>query len=480
MTEKSVLAVDLGAESGRVMRIGFDGRAFSLEEIHRFRNLPIETPEALQWNAVQLWHDVQIGIGKALHDHQIDSIGVCTWGVDFALLDRAGNLIDNPYHYRDQRSVPMMDWVYDRVPARTVYERTGIQLMSINTLFQLASLKAANSPDLELAETLLTIPSLFYYWLCGVKVAEFTHTTTTQMFNPRLNTWDTQTLNTLDIPHHFLPEIVMPGTRLGSYRGIPVIAIASHDTASAVAAVPTKTDNFAYLSSGTWSLLGLEMREPVINDAAFAAGVTNEGGVGGTYCLMQNLMGLWLAQQSRKTWAEAGTNLSYEELTTLAESAAPFRSLFDANDPRFLPPGDMPARIRAYCRETGQPEPETIDQVARSIFESLAFKYREVLDKLGKLTGREIDHLHIVGGGSRNPFLNQLTANVLDRPVYAGPVEGTALGNALVQFIELGEIGNIHEGRLVLSATTSPKLFVPQRHADSEAQYERLQQLQPR
>ena len=440
MTEKSVLAIDLGAESGRVMRIGFDGRAFSLEEIHRFRNSPIETPETLQWNAVQFWHEVQIGIGKALNDNPVASIGLCTWGVDFALLDRSGTLIDNPYHYRDRRAAPMMDWVFERVPARTVFERTGIQLMSINTLFQLASLKATNSPDLQLAETLLTIPSLFYYWLCGVKVGEFTHTTTTQMFNPRLKTWDTQTLDALDIPHHFLPEIVMPGTRIGSYRGVPVIATASHDTASAVAAVPTKTANFAYLSSGTWSLLGLEMPQPVIDDAAFAAGVTNEGGVEGTYRLMQNVMGLWLAQQSRRTWAEAGTNLSYDELTTAARAAAPFRSLFDANDPRFLQPGDMPARIRDYCRETGQPVPESVGQVARSIFESLAFKYHEVIDKLTALTGREIDHIQVVGGGSRNPFLNQLTANATNRPVYAGPVEATALGNALVQFIELGEI----------------------------------------
>lgn len=480
MTAKSVLAIDLGAESGRVMRVSFDGWSFSLEEIYRFQNVPIETPGSLQWNAVRLWHDIQIGIGKALNEHEIASIGICTWGVDFALLDRAGSLIDNPFHYRDRRSGPMMEWVYERVPARTLFERTGIQLMSINTLFQLASLKAHNSLDLELADTLLTLPSLFLYWLCGVKVAEFTHATTTQMFNPRLKTWDVQTLDALGIPHHFLPEIVMPGTRLGSYRGIPVIATASHDTASAVAAVPTRGENFAYVSSGTWSLLGMEVAQPIITAAAFEAGVTNEGGVEGTYRLMQNVMGLWLAQQSRKTWAEAGTVFTYEELIALARTATPFRSLFDANDPRFLEPGDMPARIRNSCRETGQLEPETVGQVGRSIFESLAFKYREVLDKLITLTGRETDHIHIVGGGSQNPFLNQLTANAINRPVYAGPVEATALGNAMVQLIALGEIRNIHEGRLILNNTTSPSIYLPEQPDEYDAQYERLQKLRQR
>ncbi len=478
MTAKSVLAIDLGAESGRVMRVSFDGRSFSLDEIHRFQNIPIETPGTLHWNAVRLWHDIQTGIGKALHDHEIASIGICTWGVDFALLDRAGHLIDNPFHYRDPRSVPMMDWVFERVPARTIFERTGIQHMSINTLFQLASLKAHNSLDLELADTLLTMPSLFLYWLCGVKVAEFTHATTTQMFNPRLKTWDTQTLDALGMSHHFLPDIVMPGTRLGSYRNIPVIATASHDTASAVAAVPTRSENVAYLSSGTWSLLGMEVPQPIITEAAFEAGVTNEGGVEGTYRLMQNVMGLWLVQQSRKIWADTGTRFSYDELIALARTAVPFRSMFDANDARFLEPGDMPARIRKYCRETGQPEPETVGQIGRAIFESLAFKYRQVLDKLIALTGRETDHIHIVGGGSQNPLLNQLTANAINRPVYAGPVEATALGNAMVQLIALGEIANIREGRMILSETISPSIYVPEHRDEYESHYQRLQKLQ--
>lgn len=478
MSEKSVLAIDLGAESGRVMRVGFDGRAFSLEEIHRFRNVPIDTPDTLYWNVLDLWHHLQIGIDKALNTCEIASLGVCSWGVDFALLDKAGSLINNPVHYRDRRTNTMLDWVFERVPGRTIFERTGIQLMSINTLFQLASLKAANSVDLALADTLLTLPSLFLYWLCGVKACEFTHTTTTQMFNPRTQSWDKQTLNALDIPQHFLPEVVMPGTRLGDYRGVPVIATAAHDTACAVAAVPTTTEDFAYLSSGTWSLLGLEMPAPIINDAAFAANVTNEGGVEGTYRLLQNVMGLWLVQESRKTWAEAGTNLSYTDLVDLAAAAEPLRILFNVNDTRFLEPGNMPARIAEICRETQQPEPESMGQVGRAIFESLAFKYRAVLEDLVRLTQRNISCLHIVGGGSQNAFLNQLTANAINRPVYAGPVEATALGNALVQFIALGEIAHMQEGRRILSESIGLDVFMPEPNSRYEEDYQRFLAIQ--
>jgi rhamnulokinase len=477
MSEKSVLAVDLGAESGRVMRISFDGKTFALEEVHRFRNLPVETPDNLHWNVIRLWHEIVTGIEKARREHTIASIGLDAWGVDFALLDGRGNLIDNPIHYRDRRTNTMTDWVFQRVPARTIFERTGIQLMSINTLFQLASLKASNSLDLELADTFLTLPSLFLYWLSGAKVCEFTDATTTQMFNPRTNTWDAETLDALGIPHHFLPEVVMPGTRLGNYRGIPVIAVATHDTGSAVAAVPAKGRDFAYLSSGTWSLLGTEIPAPLINDAAFEANVTNEGGVEGTFRLLQNVMGLWLVQQSQKRWNETGSNLGYKEVVALAESAEPFRSLINVNDFRFLEPGDMPSRIRDFCRESRQPEPESIGQVARCIYESLAFKYRDVLEMLIRLTDLNIEHLHIVGGGSQNAFLNQLTANAINRPVYAGPMEATALGNALMQLVALGDIQSVQEGRRILSETIAPTVYLPQASPEYDEQYARLQRL---
>lgn len=474
MAEKNVIAVDLGAESGRVMRVGFDGKAFSLEEMNRFANTPIKTDHTLYWNAPRLWYDIQVGLHKALSQHDISSIGVDTWGVDFALLDANGHLIDNPVHYRDKRTTTITDWVYERVPARTVFERTGIQYMHINTLFQLASLKRAQSPQLELAHTLLTIPSLFTYWLSGSTACEFSHVTTTQCYNPRTAAWDTETLDALGLPTDILPEIVPPGTRLGEYKGVPVIAPTTHDTAGAVVAVPTTNENYAFLSSGTWSLFGLEIPQPIITDAAFDARVTNEGGAYGTYRLLQNVMGLWLVQQSRVTWAAAGHDYSYGDLVALAEEADPFTAYIDPNDNRFLEPGDMPARVRDYCQETGQRVPQTHGETLRVIFESLAFKYRHVLDNLISLTGRTVDTLHIIGGGSQNTLLNQLTANAIGRTVIAGPSEGTALGCAIVQFIELGDIKDVWEARQILSQTVRSGVYDPQDGTTFDAQYQRF------
>ncbi len=474
MTEQHVIAVDLGAESGRVMRVGFDGQRFSLEAMNRFANTPIDTEEALYWNATRLWYDIQVGLAKALAAYDIASIGVDTWGVDFALLDANGHLIDNPVHYRDKRTTTITDWVYERVPARTIFERTGIQYMHINTLFQLASLKRAASPQLELAHTLLTIPSLFTYWLSGAKVSEFSHVTTTQCYNPRTQAWDTDTLSALGIPTDILPEIVPPGTRLGDYQGVPVIAPATHDTGSAVVAVPSRDENYAYLSSGTWSLFGLEIPQPIITDAAFDAAITNEGGAYGTYRLLQNVMGLWLIQQSRATWADEGQPYSYDDIVALASEAPSFSAYIDPNDNRFLEPGDMPARVRDYCRDTGQAIPQTHGEVLRVIFESLAFKYRQVLDNLLGLTGRTVERLHIIGGGSRNTLLNQLTANAIGRPVVAGPSEGTALGSAIVQLIALGEIKDIWEARQILSQTEQTGVYEPQDSATYEAEYQRF------
>lgn len=474
MTEKSVLAIDLGAESGRVMRVGFDGKTFTQDEVHRFDNTPFEAAGALYWNAPRLWHEISAGIYKARAQNDIASIGLCTWGVDFALLDVHGNLIDNPVHYRDGRTNGMTDWVFERVPERISFERTGIDTMSINTLFQLASLKASNSPALKTAETLLTISALFNYWLSGEKVVEFTHATTTQCYNPRASAWDTETLDALELPANIFPEVVQPGTRLGDYRGIPVIATTTHDTASAVVAVPATVSDYAYISSGTWSIMGLELAQPIINDAAFTAGLTNEGGANGTYRLQQNLMALWLAQQSRATWQKAGRSYSYDELVALAREAEPFRSWIDPNDERFLEPGDMPERIRAFCAETGQPTPENEGQIMRTIFESLAFRYRQVLDELTQLTGSRVEHMHIVGGGSRNALLNQMTANVTNRPVFAGPTEGTALGNAIVQLIALGELRDIAEGRVIVGAMGSTDRYDPQNHSEWDEAYRRI------
>jgi rhamnulokinase len=470
-----VIAVDLGASSGRVMKIRFDGQQFTMEEAHRFPNIPVAVNGTLHWDVLRLWQDITIGIGRV----QDGAIGVAvnTWGVDFGLLDRDGRLLSNPVHYRDSRTDTMMDRVFERVPRRTVFERTGIQFMQINTLYQLASLVTTQSPLLDVADTLLTIPNLFTYWLSGSKVCEFSHVTTTQCYNPRTGDWDRETLSTIGVPTDLFGEIVQPGTRVGNYEGVPVIMPACHDTGDAVVAVPTTNENYAYLSSGTWSLIGLEMPEPVINDAAYDANVTNEGGAYGTFRLLQNVMGLWLEQQSRVVWEAQGATFTVPELVQKAEAAPAFQSLVNPDDPAFLPPGDMPTRIRDYCQRTGQTPPGDVGSITRTIYESLALKYRYALDKLIGLTGKTVERLHIIGGGSQNMLLNQMTANAIGRPVVAGPVEATALGNAIVQYIALGELDNVAQARELLSSRSDMQTYEPQDVALWQEQYRRFVQL---
>ena len=472
MAEKHVIAVDLGASSGRVMKVSFDGERFALEQVHRFANIPVTVHGTIYWDVLRMWHEIIEGIRAVAGGAA--SIGVDSWGVDFALLDRNGDLLANPVHYRDRRTDGMLEWVFERVPRRTVFERTGIQIMGINTLYQLASLAASNSPLLDCAATLLTFPNLITYWMTGARVCEFTHVTTTQCYNPVAGDWDRETLAAIGVPTDIFPEIVPPGARLGEFEGIPVLAPACHDTADAVVSVPTTTENYAYLSSGTWSLIGLEVTEPVINDAAYAANVTNEGGLGGTFRLLQNVMGLWLQQECRNTWAAAGRSTTYQELIQEAEAAPPFRSLIDPNDDSFLAPGDMPARIRAYCRRTGQPEPETIGQTIRAIYESLALRYRTVLDTLIGLTGRTVDRLHVIGGGSQNTMLCQMTANAIGRTVIAGPAEATALGNGIVQYLALGDLGSLTQARALLSRTLDLATYEPQDGAAWDEAYGRF------
>lgn len=475
MNGKQVIAVDLGASGGRVMRVSLDGERFALEEIHRFPNIPVETCGTLHWDALRLWHEIQTGIAQA--GAQVASIGVDTWGVDFALLDRAGGLLANPVHYRDSRTDGMTDWVFDRVPRRVVFERTGNQVMQINTLYQLASLAASGSPLLEAAHTFLPIPNLITYWLTGERVAEFTHATTTQCYSPHTRDWDRETLTALNLPDRIFPKIVPPGTQIGTYNTIPVILPGCHDTASAVAAVPATTPNYAYLSSGTWSLIGLEVAQPLINDAAYTANMTNEGGVYGTYRLLKNVMGLWLEQECRATWQAQGVALDYAAMIAQAQAAAPFQALLDPDTPAFLPPGEMPGRIRAYCRETGQPEPETIGQMLRCIYESLALKYRQTIDTLAAMTGAPVEQIHVIGGGSQNALLCQMTADATGRPVIAGPVEATALGNAIVQFITLREIDDLRQARELLCRTLETQRYEPADTARWDAPYARFCEL---
>lgn len=442
------------------MEVHFDGHRLEQTEVHRFPNIPVYVRHTLYWDILSLWHEIQTGIGKV--PDGACSVGIDAWGVDFALLDRDGNLLGNPVHYRDSRTEGMVDWVFDRVPRTTVFERTGIQVMPLNTLFQLASLVKNKSPLLELAAMYLSVPDLLTYWLSGAKGCEFTHATTTQLYNPRQHDWDRETMAALGIPAHIFPEIISPGCRRGEHQGIPVIATASHDTASAVVAVPTVTPHFAYLSSGTWSLLGLEVTQPIINENAEAANVTNEGGFGSTYRFLKNVAGLWIVQQCRATWANQGTAYPYDQLTALAGEAVPFRSLIDPDDLGFLAPGDMPSRIRAFCRQTGQPEPESVGQIVRTVFESLALKYRLVLDKLVDLANKPVDRLNIIGGGGRNTLLCQMTADATGREVVVGPYEATALGNAIVQLITLSEMDNLAQAREILSRSQETVPYHPE------------------
>lgn len=471
MSAKHVIAIDLGATSGRVMEIAFDGAQLHLSEIHRFPNIPVQTPDALHWDVLRLWHEITSGISAATN---AASIGLDCWGVDYALLDSAGELLANPYHYRDPRTNGAMDWVFERMPRREVFARTGIQFMPLNALYQLAASVRDGSPLLDHAASMLTIADLFNYWLTGSKTCEFTEATTMQLYNPALADWDRELMDAVGIPTDILTPIAQPGTNIGSYNRIDVILPACHDTGSAVVAMPSTSENTAYLSSGTWSLLGLELDEPIISDAAYEANVTNEGGYDGTWRLLKNIMGLWVVDQCRATWKAAGNDYNFAQLTAMVQSAAPFQAFIEPDDPVFLPPGDMPARVIAYCQRTGQPPPENDAEVMATVYVSLAYKYRYVLEQLMAVSGREVELLHIIGGGSRNALLSQMTANAIGRQVIAGPAEATATGNAIVQLIAIGELASVAEARAMLSGAEDLVRFEPQDSAAWDAHYTRF------
>ncbi len=474
MSAKHVIAIDLGATSGRVMDVAFDGAQLQLQEIHRFPNIPVQTPNSLHWDVLRLWQEITVGI-DAVKDAA--AIGLDCWGVDYALLDSAGELLANPYHYRDPRTNGAMEWVFERMPRREIFARTGIQFMPLNALYQLAASIREGSPLLDHAASMLTIADLFNYWLTGSKTCEFTEATTMQLYNPALADWDREIMAAVGIPPEILTPIVQPGTVIGRYQGVDVILPACHDTGSAVVAVPSTGDRAAYLSSGTWSLLGLELDEPIISDAAYEANVTNEGGYDGTWRLLKNIMGLWLVDQCRATWKAAGKDYSFAQLTAMVESTAPFKSFIEPDDPAFLPPGDMPARVIDYCRRTGQPTPENDAEVLATVYVSLAYKYRYVLEQLIAVAGQAVDRLHIIGGGSQNALLNQMTANAIGGPVIAGPAEATAAGNAIAQLIAIGELGGVAEARAMISGASDLVHFEPQNAAAWDEHYRRFRAL---
>ncbi len=469
----NILAFDLGASSGRAIAGRFDGEKMEIKEIHRFSNDPVQVGNRLHWDILRLFHELKQGILKSRHQgYNLKSIAVDSWAVDFGLIGKHGELLGNPYHYRDRQTDGMMEEVFRLVPREEIFSRTGIQFMPINTIYHLFALKKAGSPLLEHAEKLLMIPDLIRYFLTGEKTGEFTNATTTQLFNPSTKKWDDELLHRLGLPTHIFAGVVQSGTVAGSLSSsvcreldipsLPVIAVAEHDTASAVAAVPTDKRDFAYLSCGTWSLLGTEVPQPVINERALNWNFTNEGGVNHTFRLLKNIMGLWLIQECKRAWEREGNRLSYEQLTELANRARPFRSLIDPDDPVFLHPDHMPWQIMQYCRKTNQPVPGNEGEVIRCIMESLALKYRLVLERTEKLVSKKFPGLHMVGGGVNNVMLCQFTANAIARPVWAGPREATAVGNLLVQYITLGEIKDIGEARQVVRNSFPVRTYDPQ------------------
>ena len=470
------MSVDLGGESGRVMKVGYDGNNFYLDELYRFPNIPAFVNRTLYWDILRLWNEVIIGIEKG-RSSKPSSMGIDTWGCDFVLLDEHDNLLSNPVHHRDSRNAGIMEKVFLKVPKEEIFAQTGIQFMSINTLYQIYSLVERKSSILSIAETFLTPPDLLNFWLTGSKVCEFTSATTTQMYNPFTNDWARSLINKLEIPEKIFPEVIQPGTKIGKYKSIDVITVAAHDTGSAVATVPSQSGNFAYISSGTWSLVGMEVERPIINENALKANVTNEGGVYGTFRLLKNVIGLWILQECRRTWESQGKKISYTELMKMASYEKPLRSFVVPNDPAFLYPGNHPDLIKNICRNSSQPVPETPGTTVRCVLESLALAYCDVIKSLVEISGRKVEVVHIVGGGSKNRLLNQFTANATGLPVIAGPAEATVIGNSIVQLITLGELDSLKDARQVIANMPELKHYEPKDERLWEEAYQRYKSI---
>jgi rhamnulokinase len=479
------LAFDLGAESGRAISGHLRSGLLELAEVCRFPNEPVRVDGSLHWDLPRLWLQMQRALDQvASSGTPLESLGVDAWGCDYGLIGENGDLLGNPYHYRDARTDGVMDDVFARVPRARIYDVTGIQFLTFNTLYKLIAAARATPRMLDAAMQFGTIPDVLNYWLTGDLRSEYTSATTTQMIDARKRDWAVDLLRELDVPTRLLPQLIEPGSILGPLQGsacsalagMPVVVPACHDTGSAVASVPAGGAR-AFLSSGTWSLLGTEVAKPIITARGLDANFTNEGGVCGTTRLLKNIGGLWLLQSCRREWASGGRSFDYDELMTgAADDRLAFASLFDPDDPSFLHPSSMPAAIAHYCRRTAQPEPEGPAAYTRAILESLAFKYRVVLDTLEELTGKRITEVQIVGGGSRNRLLNQFTADATGRAVLAGPVEATALGNIAMQMLATGAVSSLNEARRIIERSFPAERFAPAAADRWNAQYRRFQE----
>lgn len=481
---KQVLAYDFGASSGRAILARVEDGRIVMEEVHRFSNDPVMIGKTMYWDTLRQFFEIKQGMLKAKQRGGFDSVGIDTWGVDFGLLDEQGVLLESAVHYRDDRTIGMQEEVFKKLSKEELYQLTGIQFENFNTVFQLYALVQKRPWVLERAKTMLLTPDLFNYFLTGEKKAEYTMVTTTQMMDAKNQVWSERILDALTIPKEILPEIVSSGTVVGELsedicnelgiKPAKVVAVASHDTQSAVAAVPTMEEDFIFISCGTWSLFGTELKEPIIGKESFAFNVSNEGGYGDTYTFLKNIIGLWLAQESRRQWIREGKEYGFGELEQMAQNAEPFLSFIDPDAPEFNTAGDIPERIRQFCSRTGQKIPEGIGDIMCCINQSLALKYRYTLEQIEACTGKHFSMINMIGGGIQSRLLCQMTANASNRKVLAGPVEATALGNIAVQLITLGEIKDVKEARRIIANSEQTYEYIPQDQEKWDSAYERF------
>lgn len=468
---KRVLAFDFGASSGRAIIGCFDGDKITLEEVHRFSNDPVSVGGTVYWDVLRLFYEIKQGIIKAKIAGGFDSIGIDTWGVDFGLIDSEGKLMENPVHYRDARTAGLVDEAFKTMPKEKLYGITGIQFMELNTLFQLISLKKYRPWMLERADKMLFMPDLFGYMLTGKMCAEYSIASTSQLIDLDKRTWSKKILDAFGIKESVFAPLVQPGTVLGELSKeiceecgvdpVPVISVCGHDTQSAITSVPCEDGDFAFLSSGTWSLFGTELDKPIVNETSMNINITNEGGFDGSTGFLKNIIGLWLIQESRRQWKREGKEYSYADLEKLALAAEPFKCFIDPDAPEFVPHGNIPERVREFCRKTGQYVPETVGEIMRCIYESLAMKYRLTFEKLRECTERDYPVIHVIGGGTKDGLLCQMTANSCDRTVKAGPIEATVMGNVAVQLMSDGSVKNIGQARKIVADSSELKTFEP-------------------
>lgn len=469
---KRVLAFDFGASSGRAMLGSFDGNRIELTEVHRFDNNPVTLLGTFYWDALALFHEIKLGITKACAYGEFSSIGVDTWGVDFGLLDKNGDLLQNPVHYRDARTAGMLDKVCKKIGREALYGATGVQLMEINTLFQFYSLAQKYPELLERADCALLMPDLFGYFLTRKKTAEYSIASTTQMLDPAAKNWNRDLLTQLGLPTHLFPDVVQSGTVLGEVsadiceelgiHGVKVISVTGHDTACAVAAVPASEEDFIFISCGTWSLFGAELKAPIISNESKCHNITNECGYNGTTTFLKNIIGLWLIQETRRQYRREGKEYSYNDLEKCSVASKPFQYWIDPDAQEFVAPGNIPERIRDYCRRTGQGTPETVGEIMRCIYESLAMAYRYAFEQIQDCTSKKYRVIHMLGGGTKDTLLCKMTADATGCKIIAGPIEATAMGNLAIQLMAQGDIADIAEARRIIRNSFETIEYLPQ------------------